>query len=531
MITIYTNGVIHTFQASQPIVEAVAVKDGRFIDMGSTSQMLAFWRAKSDNVIDLGGKAATPGLTDTHLHLSLQATKFIDLDVTGVTKKADFLHLIKKHGETLEKDAWLLGAGWDENLFTDGGLPTKEELDAVAPHHPLFITRICEHAAVVNSKALAEIHYSSTIPLPDGGDIVTDANGNPTGLVLESASALFKAQIPEKSYQTWKNALRQTMSSAIGYGLTSVHSNDPAYLGGLQQTYQLYQELLNQEGMGLRTNLLIDYPFLEDLHAEGMYAGYGNNTLQIGAVKIFADGAFGRRTALLKEAYADRPGQYGEALLTQDTLYAIVKRARELAMPVAIHTIGDQALENVLDILDQFPQAAYRDRLIHAQVINQGLVKRLADPGRIVDIQPRFLASDYPWVTDRLGRARMSDAYAWKTMLDAGVICGGGSDAPVEPLNPLLGIHAAVTRKAPGESHNGWYPEQKLSMQEAFYLFTKYAAYTTNEEKVKGTISRGKLADMTVYSADPFQMENADELLDTSVDMTIINGEVVYRKE
>ncbi|MFC4664994.1 amidohydrolase [Oceanobacillus aidingensis] len=530
MIKIYTNGVIHTFQTSQPVIQAVVIKDGHFIDMGSNEQMLSFWSAKSDAVIDLGGKAATPGLTDTHLHLSMQAMKFIDLDVTGVTKKEVFLNKIKQRADTLDKGEWLLGAGWDENLFTDGGLPTKEELDAAAPHHPLFLTRICEHAAVVNSKALEEINYSSTLAVPESGEIVTDANGEPTGLILESAAVLFKAKIPDKSYQTWKKALRKTISTVSGYGVTSVHSNDPAYLGGLQQTYQLYQELLNEEKMGLRANLLIDYPFLEDLHTAGMYTGYGNNMLQIGAVKIFADGAFGRRTALLKEAYSDQPGQFGEAMLSQDTLYTIVKRAREMGMPVAVHTIGDQALENVLDTLDQFPASAYRDRLIHAQVINPDLVKRLATPDRIVDIQPRFLASDYPWVTERLGKARMPYAYAWKTLLDNGIICGGGSDAPVEPLNPLLGIHAAVTRKAPGETHSGWYPEQKLSMHEAFYLFTKYAAYTTNEEKLKGTISRGKLADMTVYSADPFQMKNADELVDTNIEMTIVDGDIVYRK-
>ncbi|MEK4301055.1 amidohydrolase [Oceanobacillus sp. FSL W8-0428] len=531
MITIYINGVIYTFQSSQPIVEAVAVKDGRFIDMGSSTQILAFWSTKTNTIIDLEGKTVTPGLTDTHLHLSMQAMKFIDLDVTGVTQKKEFLNKIKQHAGTLEKGEWLLGAGWDENLFTDGGLPTKQELDAVAPHHPLFLTRICEHAAVVNSKALEQINYSSNLSVPESGEIVTDADGEPNGLILESAATLFKAKIPDKSYDTWKKALRKTISTVIQYGVTSVHSNDPAYLGGLQQTYRLYQELLNQEGMGLRTNLLIDYDYLEDLHKEGMYAGYGNNTLQIGAIKVFADGAFGRRTALLKEAYSDHPGQFGEAMLSQDTLYNIVKRARELAMPVAVHTIGDQALENVLNILDQFPAAAYRDRLIHAQVINPDLVKRLATPDRIVDIQPRFLASDYPWVRDRLGKDRMPYAYAWKTLLDNGVICGGGSDAPVEPINPLLGIHAAITRKAPGEAHNGWYPEQKLSMQEAFYLFTKYAACTTNEEKIKGTISRGKLADMTVYSADPFQLKDADELLDTNIEMTIINGDMMYRKE
>src|SRR5699024_7598930 len=214
----------------------------------------------------------------------------------------------------------------------------------------------------------------------------------------------------------------------------------------------------------------------------------------------------------------------------QETLYDIVRRARELSMPIAVHTIGDQALENVLNILDQFPTVPFRDRLIHVQVLREDLLDRLKLSSRIADIQPRFLAGDFPWVQDRLGKERMKLGYAWKSLIDHGIICAGGSDCPVEPVDPLLGIHAAVTRKLPGETHDGYYAEQKLSMYEAFNLFTKMGAYPTNEETIKGTISRGKLADMTVYSADPFTMEDPDELLDTKIDMTIIGGNIMYRK-
>ena len=199
-------------------------------------------------------------------------------------------------------------------------------------------------------------------------------------MLLESASQLVTKHIPEKTYEELKNGLGLAMKFAIKKGLTSVHTNDPAYLGGLEQTYKMYDELINQEKNDLRCNLLIDYPFLPGLKEKGMFAGYGNEKLQIGAIKIFADGAFGRRTALLSEPYSDEPSQFGEAMQTQDVLFNIVKEAREQSFPIAVHTIGDQALENVLDILDQFPKVSYRDRIIHTSLVREDLVKRLADP-------------------------------------------------------------------------------------------------------------------------------------------------------
>ncbi len=252
--------------------------------------------------------------------------------------------------------------------------------------------------------------------------------------------------------------------------------------------------------------------------------------MQIGAVKIFADGAFGRRTALLSEAYHDAPNSFGEAMYSHDELSDIIRKARELSMPIAVHTIGDKALENILDLLDQFPAVSHRDRLIHVQALRKDLIPRLAVPTRIADIQPRFVVGDFPWVEERLGPERLPLAYAWKTLMESNVICAGGSDSPVEPVDPLLGIHAAVTRKAPGDTHEGWNVKEKLSMHDAFKLFTKMGAYPTNEETIKGTISRGKLADMTVYSHNPFKMEDPDELLHTDIEMTIIGGDIQYEK-
>lgn len=531
MKKIFKNGIIHTFDPVKPLVEAVVVENGRFIDMGTNDDMILQWGRSDCSIVDLNGKTATPGLIDSHLHLSAMAKNFLSLDVTGVTTKREMLEKIREKANSLQNGDWLMGWGWDENLFTDGTFPTIQELDYVAPNCPLFISRICGHASLVNSKALERIHYHPAISIPEGGAIVLDQETKqPTGLILESASRLFTEQIPDYSYDDLKMALRKTIQFAMEKGLTGAHSNDPAFLGGLDQTYRLYDELLNGEKLGLRCNLLIDHMFMDGLKERGMYAGYGNETLQIGAVKIFADGAFGRRTALLSQPYHDAPGQYGEAMYDQEALYEIIRKARNLSMPIAVHTIGDQALENVLDILDQFPAVSYRDRLIHVQVLREELIKRLALPSRIADIQPRFIVGDFPWVQDRLGMERIELAYAWKTLMDSNVICAGGSDSPVEPVDPLLGIHAAITRRAPGQTHNGWNEKEKLSVEEAFKLFTVLGAYPTNEETIKGTISRGKLADMTVYSNNPFAMKDPDELLSTQIEKTIIGGDIQYEK-
>ncbi|MEH7158828.1 amidohydrolase [Neobacillus drentensis] len=529
--TIFTNGTIYTLDTSQPLVEAVVVENGRILDIGSHQEINLQWGRNGSKIIDLQGKMVTPGLIDSHLHLSGIAFNFLDLNLTGVRTKSEMLEKIREKAKTVAPGHWLVGMGWDENLFTEGTIPTIEELDHVAPHCPIYLKRICTHAFLVNSKALELCQYHPSNDVPTGGKVVLDPKTKkPTGLLLESASQLITKYILERTYQELKDGLQQAMQFAVQKGLTSVHTNDPAYLGGLDSTFNMYDELINHEGQGLRCNLLIDYPFLPQLREKRMFAGFGNEKLQIGAIKIFADGAFGRRTALLSEPYHDEPNQFGDAMYSQETLYQVVKEIRDHAMPLAVHTIGDQALGNVLDLLDQFPKVKYRDRIIHTSLVRQDLVERLADSSRIADIQPRLVVSDYPWVKERVGDNREPYLYAWKTLIASGVLCAGGSDAPVEPVDPLLGIHAAVTRRTPRDSHSGWNEKQKLSMLEAVQLFTLGGALATNEENVKGTISRGKLADMTVYSNNLFTMENPDELLETDIEMTVIDGEIKYQK-
>jgi len=530
MTTIYTNGKFYTLDPSVPTAEAVVVRDGRILDLGSRHDMLLQWGRPDAEVRDLGGCTVTPGLIDSHLHLGSVASNLMTLDLSGMTSKDQLLQAIRARAEQTPSSEWLQGRGWDENRFSDGGLPTIEELDRVAPHCPVFLTRICGHVYLVNSRALEIAGYFPGMEVPPGGTIVTDPQTKqPTGLVLETASSLFTRHIPEPSYAQWKQVLRQAIQKAMQCGLTSCHTEDLRTLGGLDQTWQLYDELLNQEKLGLRCNLLIYYPHVKRLVERGMYAGYGNATLQIGAVKFFADGSFGGRTAFLAEPYTDDPENTGSKIHEPDVLYQLFREVREANLPIAVHTIGDKALEMVLDTLDRLPSAAYRDRIIHTSLLRPDLLERLKRPNFVADIQPRFVVGDFPWLIDRIGPERASQAYIWKTMLEKGIQCAGGSDAPVEPLEPLLGIHAAVTRRAPGGNGESYFPEQNLTVEQAVRLFTLGGALATNEETCKGTLSRGKYGDMTVYDRNLFEIE-PDEILDTHVVMTVINGDITYER-
>lgn len=528
MTTIFTNGRFYTFDQSQPMAECIVVKEGKIADMGSHRDMLLQWGRPDATIKDLDGKTVTPGLIDSHLHLSSIAAKLMTMDLGNITSKDQLLKAVKERADQTPASEWLQGRGWDENRFTEGALPTIEELDRVAPHCPVFLTRVCGHVYLVNSKALEVAGYHADMSIPSGGTVVLDPQTkNPTGLLLETASNIIQRHIPEPTYEQLKQSLEQAIQLAMQCGLTSVHTEDLRTLGGLDQTWQLYDELLNEQKLGLRCNLLIYYPHVKRLVERGMHAGYGNEKLQIGAVKIFADGSFGGRTAYLSAPYTDDPGNVGSEIHDDATLYQLFKEAREAKMPVAVHTIGDQALENVLNTLERFPAAAYRDRIIHTSLLRPDLLERLKKPSIVADIQPRFVVGDFPWVADRIGGERANQTYIWKTMLEAGIMCAGGSDAPVEPLEPLLGIHAAVTRRAPQDSHEGYNRSENLTVEEAVRLFTFGGALATNEEAVKGTLTRGKLADMTVFSQNLFERE-PDEMLNTDIEMTIINGEICY---
>lgn len=529
--TILINGQIYTMNPKEPMVQSIFIHNERIVDMGTNEDILLQWGRNGVKIIELEGRAVLPGLIDSHLHISSVGINSQELDLTNVKTTDDLLDSIAKWTSTIKTGEWILGRGWDENIFPDRRIPSIVELDKVSPENPLFLPRICGHAFLVNSTALKICGYHSDMNIPYGGSVVLDpTTKKPNGLLLETASTIISKHIPQKSYEQLKNALQAGLQQAISLGLTSIHTNDPNYLGGARQTYRLFDELINHDGIGPRSNLLIDYDYLEEMKSSGMSTGYGNDKVMIGAIKLFADGALGGRTAHLSEPYEDDPDNVGNAMYDNEVLFQLIRDIRLQDMPVAIHTIGDQALMDVLDILDRFKPSKYRDRLIHVSLLNEQLIQRLSSPHRMVDLQPKFVSSDYPWIEDRLGKQRSRFAYPFKSLLDSGVICAGSSDAPIESLNPLLGIHAAITRRKGEESHNGYNELEKLSMYEAIHLYTVGGAYATNEENLKGSLERGKLGDLTVLSQDPFRMESPDELLTTKTEMTVIGGEIKYQR-
>lgn len=532
MRRIFYNGFFTTFDAQISKAEAIYVEDGLIRAIGSKEEVELQWGRADVERIDLQGGYVYPGLVDNHLHLAMYGMKLSMLDFSNVTSKDEMLHLIEKQVKVTPIGQWVLGLNWDENRFADRAIPTIEELDRIAPHHPVFLTRVDYHTYFANRKAfeLAGVHEGQLDP--SNGAYGRDQHGRFTGLIHENAYIPFHEAQPKPTYHDLKEYVRKAMADALRCGITAVHTDDVRNIGTISDTLQIYHELV-QEGYYLRSHHLIDHGSLDELQAVNLSYHAGDEWVRIGACKLFADGSMGGRTAYLSEPYSDDPANVGLPIHTQHNMEQIVLRARQLGVPVAVHAIGDAAAEMVIQSVERYPLEQYlpkpaRDRLIHAQVMRPDLIERLKSLSIAIDIQPRFVASDFPWVIERIGHQRGAYAYAWKTLLNAGLICGGGSDAPIEPIDPRLGIHAAITRRAPSEQHEGYFPEQKLTPMEAIRLFTLGAAYTAGEEKERGSISIGKFADLSVF--DRPLHENPEQILQANTLFTITNGVIAYSR-
>lgn len=530
--TLYINGVFPLIGNSLNAIQAdaVYVEQGIIKAIGSRAEIRLQLGDKAYSIIDLDGGVVLPGLVDSHMHLSMHGMKLTMLDFSGVSSKAQMLAMVRDRAEITPVGEWIVGLNWNENEFSEPVLPTMQELDEITTSHPIFLTRVCFHAYVGNSVAFTLAGVTESTPDTASGSFGRDGDGKLNGMVYEEAHFLFAKVQPEPDYATKKEVIRRASLDALSLGLTGVHTEDLRFVGSVETMRRIHQELV-EEGIYLRTHQLLYHPHLPEIEALGIQAGSGNEWLRMGAIKLFADGAIGARTALLREPYSDMPTTKGTAIHSQAELEGIVSHARRLGYPIAVHAIGDGAAHMVLSALEACPLpegSSLQDRFIHAQVLDKSLLERLQKLPLIADIQPRFVVSDFPWVLDRVGEERTEYLYAWKKLLDAGIICGGGSDAPIEPLHPFLGIHAAVTRRKPSQSHDGYLPTEKLSMLEAISLFTLGGAKTVNESAFRGTIEVGKAADFTVIDHNPFSLESPDKLLEAKVRMTVVNGKVAY---
>ena len=512
-------------QGDQPV--SVYCEEGRIRAVGTDRELELLVAGRNTERVNLDGGYVLPGLTDCHMHLSMQGMKLAALDFSGASSKEEMLGLLKQRADQTPPGEWILGLNWNENAFQPAVAPTRDELDAVTTRHPVLLTRVCYHSMLANTEAFRRAGVREDTADPASGSFGRDEAGVLNGRIYEDAGAVFQAAVPEPDYAEKKANIRRAAQYALSLGLTAVHTDDLRYLGQVDILLRIHQEL-REEGVLLRTHQLVNFSHLAEARALGLGAGSGSEWLRIGAAKVFADGVLGGRTAWLSEPYADAPGQSGYPIHTPEAFTAIVREARGAGFPVAVHTIGDAAVDLVLAELERQPlpeAAGLPDRLIHVPVLREDQLARMSRLRLAADIQPPFVTGDYPWVLERLGQ-RAVHRYAWRTLLSAGIPCGGSSDAPIEPLSPLYGLYTAVARRKPGETHPGYAPGEKLSLAEAIRLYTYGSAQTAGEEQERGLLAPGYGADFTVVDR-PFA-DDPEEWLGMQVRRTVVNGQTAF---
>ena len=512
---VLVNGEFITMNSSAPFAQAVAVRKDKIVAVGAALEVQR-WIGKETKVMDLKRKAVVPGLTDSHAHIMWLGYQSSELDLRHVSSIESIQRQLKKKAEMTEKGKWILGRGWDQDLLKEKRYPTRWDLDEVTFDNPVFIVRVCGHVGVANSKAL-EIAGIDKKTAESLGDYVDKdpKTGEPTGLVKEKAVDLISG-VPKPSSKELLKACRIALSEAAKVGLTSV----TCITGAPSEVYAL-QKLAGQGRLPLRVYAMVPIDCLRKFKDKQVDDRY----LKVKCVKIFADGSLGARTAALIEPYADDPSEKGILYYSLKQLSRLVEEADSAGFQIAVHVIGDKAVEQTVrafeDALGKERVTKHRHRLEHASVLDQGLIKRIRVLGLLATIQPHFVVSDF-WVIKRLGPERARWTYAFKSLIDNHVPVAASSDAPVEQLSPLLGVWAAVTRERS--------PEERLSVMEALRAYTLGGAYFSFEEKVKGSIEVGKYADLTVLSHDPLKI-SPEKIRDIKVEMTIVGGKTVYSAE
>ncbi len=477
------------------------------------------------NTIAVLNGTILPGLTDAHGHLYGLG---VSLDVVNLTETKSFDEVVarvKERAASAPKGSWIAGRGWDQNDWPVQEFPTFAALDAAVPDHPVLLRRVDGHAIMASSSAMRAAGVTAATPDPDGGRIVRDASGNPTGVFIDGAMQLVEKAMPPITTAQRKARVLASAQAIAANGLTEMHD---AGIDG--ETIKVVKELIDEKRFPIRVYAMLgdDDVLLKDWFRNGPLVEYGGR-LTVRSVKLYADGALGSRGAALLAPYSDDPGNTGLMLATPFHLEDVATRGRAAGFQVNAHAIGDRGVRNVIDAYAKAGVSAKdRFRVEHLQVIAPEDVPRLVQHGIIASMQPTHATSDMYWAEARLGAERAKGAYAWRTVLNAGGRLALGSDFPVEDVNPFFGLLAAVTRQdQKGWPAGGWHPTERLTLAEAIRGFTSDAAYAAFEENSRGTIEPGKLADLTIVEGDLFTMP-ATKLHKAKVRYTVVGGKVVY---
>jgi len=555
---IFFNGKIYSLDSKNNVYEAVAIKDDLIFDLGTSEDLLK--KYPDVEKINLKGATILPGFIDAHGHITGYGENLLTIDLVGTNSQTEIAALVKQKSQYVSEGEWILGVGWDQNDWEDKSWPDHKILTEAAPKNPVALTRIDGHALWVNKKALELAGITKEIPNPDGGEIKRDTDGNPSGILIDNAMNLIYNVIPEPTEEQLIETVLTSTQNLVKYGITSVHD-----MGVNERIISIYRKLADEEKLPLRIHCYVDGigKTWEKYLKEGKLVGYGKNFVSVDGIKLFVDGAMGSRGALMTEPYQDDPKNFGLMLLSEDQIYQVAKDAIAKGLQVATHAIGDSGNNIVLNAYErafnELKPKDHRFRIEHVQVINPNDAKRLGKLKVVPSMQPVHATSDMPWAEARLGPERVKWSYALRMILNETGIIAGGSDFPVENPSVLEGIYAAITRQDkqgkpqnssdveefvkqkkwvlskagivnPENFEGGWYPNQKLSIDEAIKCFTIWPAYAVFEENKKGSIEIGKWADFTVLSKDIFNI-TPYEILKTKVLMTIVGGKIVYKDE
>lgn len=528
---IVTGGDILTLDPVQPRPEAMVVANGHVLALGGRDELVGTWGAGACR-LDLDGRALVPGFTDSHLHLLSYGLVLDQVQFAGCASLTRMIELVAEGARALGEGEWVLGRGWDQDLFAERRYPVRQDLDPVSGGRPALLTRACGHCSVANSRALELAGIGPGTPDPPGGRIERDpATGEPTGVLHERAAGLVRSVIGELSHDVKSRGLERAMRLALSAGIVALHPDDVRTAGDAATARRLYEELLPGTG-GPRVRIDVSEFAMDELISAGLRSGSGDPMLSIGAIKLFVDGSLGARSAALTRPYADDPGQTGIIVQERETFMRQVAKAHAHGLQVAIHAIGDLAVDWSLDAIEAAQAAGpaweARHRVVHVQITRPDHPPRFRALGAVAEIQPKFVTTDKLWVDARVGPELARTSYAWKTFMDAGVHCAGGSDGPVEPLHPLLGLYAAVTRQGlDGQPAGGWYPDQRLTVGQAMRLFTLGGAYAGHSEGWRGSLSPGKAADFVVLDRAPDRVDPG-AIKDLSVLATYVGARCVF---
>ncbi|WP_420455242.1 amidohydrolase [Rubrivirga sp.] len=525
-----TGGTVYTVDDARPTAQAFAVEDGRFVAVGTEAEVAAAYPDWPR--LDLEGRTVVPGLIDAHAHLMGLGEALLSADLVGTTSKAEIVERLAAFARDLPEGAWVTGRGWDQNDWGgDGAFPTRADLDAAFPDRPVWLGRIDGHAAWANTAALraAGIDPDAAAPAaPEGGAVLADDRGRPTGVFVDAAEGLVAQALPAPDAAFHAEALERALAETVRHGLTGVHE-----AGVPLAAIPLYRQFAADGRFPIRNYVMIT-PGEIGPFCDAFPDGVADERVVVRSVKVYADGALGSRGAALLTDYADDPGNHGLLFRPDDVIEATARAAMACGLQVNTHAIGDRANRQVLDAYEAAIAATGggpgRHRIEHSQILSLDDIERFAALGVIASVQPTHATSDMPWAGERLGPDRLRGAYAWRRLLDSGARLALGSDFPVERVSPLLGFYAAVTRQdVGGMPAGGWYGNQVLTRAEALRGFTLDAAYAAFMEDEVGSIAPGKRADFVVLSQDLMAVP-PEEILATRVVATYLDGEAVYEE-